>query len=93
MEKEAIEGKTGARSYFEFGVRVQHDVFAGTLDVLGPAGQPGHRLVMPYLLPAVTSRGLWDTGIAAGKFREHRNRGLFVWRNLNVHMALLYKSG
>lgn len=55
------------RFYLEFGVCVQHDVFAGTLDVLGPAGQPGHSVVMSYLFPVVTSRGLWDTGVTVRK--------------------------
>lgn len=63
MEKEIIKRKR-MRLYLQFGICVQHDVFAGTLDVLGPAGQPGYRVVMPYLFPAVTSRGHWDTGIA-----------------------------
>lgn len=64
-------GRKRGRSYLEFGVCVEHDVFARTLDALGPAGQPGHRVVMSYLFPAVTSRGLWDTGTAGGQFRKH----------------------
>ena len=52
-------------SYLEFGVGVEHDVFDGALDVLRPAGQPRHSVVMPNLFPAVTSRGRRDTRFSA----------------------------
>lgn len=60
VERE-ITTKKRLRLYLQFGICVEHDVFAGTLDVLGPASQPGYGVVMPYLFPAVTSRGHWNT--------------------------------
>lgn len=68
MEKEIKRKRV--RLDLEFGVCVEHDIFAGTLDVLGPAGQPGHRVVVSYFFPAVTSRGLWDKGITVEQFRN-----------------------
>lgn len=51
--------------HLEFGVGVEHDVLAAALYTLGPAGQPGDRVVVSHLFPFVTSRRFWDSGISA----------------------------
>lgn len=53
--------------YLKFGVGIKHDVFNGALDVLSPAGQPCHSVVMSNLLPVVTSRWHRDTGFSANE--------------------------
>lgn len=53
-------------AYLEFWVGIEHDVFNGALDVLSPAGQPRHSVVISNLLPVVTSRRHWVTGFSVG---------------------------
>ena len=44
----------------EPGAGVEHDVLDLALDVLGPGGEPGHRVVVLHLLPLVPLGGLGD---------------------------------
>lgn len=64
----------GKAPYLEFGAGVEHDILAGALNILSPAGQPGHCVVMANLLPVVTSRGLWDTRLSKGGVERSKVR-------------------
>lgn len=59
--------------YLEFWVGIEHDVLNGALDVLSPAGQPCHSVVMSDLLPVVTNRRHRDTAFSVNERETARN--------------------
>lgn len=67
-------------AHLQLGVGIEHDVLDRSLDVLGPAGQPGYSVVMANFLPPMSSGGFWDTGIPVDTAWEVR----WLWR---VHSA------
>ena len=74
--------------YLEFRVGIEHDVFNRSLNVLGPAGQPCHSVVMTNLLPFVTGRRHRDTGFSVREREQERGCVCALVRDSSQHYKL-----